>query len=64
MHRAIDDAKATLELICTMGKEKDDLVRYINLFGYNPKYGVLGQKISSIKYVDQLYNSTKKIYEQ
>lgn len=62
-HRAIDDAKATLELMNAMAEEKDDLDRYINLFGYNPRYGVSGPKISSIKYLPQPYDSIKKLYE-
>ena len=62
-HRAIDDAKATLNLLVAMGKEKDDLDRYINLFGYNPKYGVSGTRISSIKYAPQGYNRRGRLYE-
>lgn len=62
-HRAIDDTKATIELMCAMEKERNDLMQYINLFGYNPKYGVSGQRISSIKYVQQPYNTVKKLYE-
>lgn len=62
-HRAIDDAKATLELMYAMGNECDDFDRYINLFGYNPKYGVSGPKISSIKYVQQPYDMVGKVYE-
>jgi len=52
-HRAIDDTRATFELLCAMEAEKDDLHRYINLFGYSPKFGVSGQKISSVTYVPQ-----------
>ena len=62
-HRAIDDAKATLELMYAMGSELDDFDRYINLFGYNPKYGVAGPKISSVRYVPQPYDMERKIYE-
>jgi len=62
-HRAIDDARATLELMYAMGKEYDDFDRYINLFGYNPKFGVSGPKISSVCYQPQPYDSYKKIYE-
>lgn len=62
-HRAIDDTKATIELMCAMEKEQNDLLRYVNLFGYNPKYSISGQKISSIKYVQQPYNAVKKLYE-
>jgi DNA polymerase-3 subunit epsilon len=46
-----------------MWKEMDDLVHYVNLFGYNPKYGVSGSKISSVKYLPQGYERTKRLYE-
>lgn len=62
-HRAIDDTKALLEVMFEMAKEKDDLKQYINLFGYNPKYGVSGAKISSIKYLPQYYRHEKMLYE-
>ena len=62
-HRAVDDAKATVELLQAMQEEEDDLNRYINLFGYNPKYGVPKPRIGSIEYVPQPYNSLHKLYE-
>jgi len=62
-HRAGDDAKTTLDLLCKMGKETDDLDCYVNLFGYNPKYGVPRPKISSVKYLPQNYDVKKKLYE-
>ena len=62
-HRALDDARATFALLCAMDKESDDLEHYVNLFGYNPKYGVSGQKISSVKYLPQRYDSALKLYE-
>ena len=62
-HRAIDDVKATVEVLKAMELECDDLLQYVNLFGYNPKYGVQGKKIRSIQYVPQPYASPKKIYE-
>ena len=39
-HRAIDDARAAALLLEEMAKEKDDLERYVDLFGVHPKYGV------------------------
>ena len=45
-----------------MAKECDDLERYINLFGYSPRYGVSGPKISSVKYVPQSYRNKDKLY--
>jgi len=62
-HRAVDDAKATLEVLSAMGEEKDDLDYYINLFGYNPKYGISGSKISSVTYKPQGYDRKKPLYE-
>lgn len=61
-HRAIDDARATLELLEAMAAEEDDLLSYINLFGYNTKYGVSGPRISSITYRPQGYHCTEKLY--
>ncbi len=47
-HRAVDDVLATLAVMEEMEKERDDLHRYVNLFGYNPKYGIEGKAISSV----------------
>lgn len=62
-HRAIDDTLALVEVLKAMEEECDDLYKYINLFGYNPKYGVSGKKISSVSYKAQPYNCPKKLYE-
>lgn len=61
-HRAIDDTLALIEVLKAMAEECDDLHKYINLFGYNPKYGVSGQKISSVTYKPHPYNSVIKLY--
>ena len=45
-----------------MEKERDDLMNYVNLFGYNPKYGVEGKPIGSVTYKAQPYNPTKPLY--
>ena len=63
-HRAIDDTKATYELLCAMDAEEPDLHRYINLFGYSEKYGVSGQRISSVTYRPQGYENKTKLYMQ
>ena len=62
-HRAIDDTLALIEVLKAMSEEYDDLHKYINLFGYNPRYGVSGSKISSVTYKPQPYNSRIKLYE-
>lgn len=63
-HRAIDDTRATFELLCAMGEERDDLDRYINLFGYNPRFGAPRPKIGSVKYLPQGYEPRAPLYEQ
>ncbi len=63
-HRALDDTAATAELLAAMEAEKSDLERYINLFGYNPKYGVSGPRIGSVRYVPQPYRRTIPLYER
>ena len=63
-HRAIDDARATLELLAAMEQEEADLEHYVNLFGYNPKFGAPKPAIHSVKYLPQGYNRTGKLYEE
>ena len=62
-HRAVDDVIATVAVMEEMEKEKDDLPRYVNLFGYNPKYGVEGKPISSVTYKPQPYDPVAPLYE-
>ena len=61
-HRAVDDVLATAAVALEMELEKSDLEQYINLFGYNPKYGVDGKKISSVTYKPQPYHPVKPLY--
>ena len=62
-HRAVDDVIATVAVMEEMEKEKNDLIRYVNLFGYNPKYGIDGKPIGSVTYKPQPYNPTAALYE-
>lgn len=62
-HRALDDAKATWELLRAMQEECADSDRYINLFGYHPRYGVSGPRISSVTYRPQGQYLGRKLYE-
>ena len=61
-HRAVDDVIATVAVMEEMEKEKDDLIHYINMFGYNPKYGVDGKPIGSVTYKPQPYNPKQPLY--
>ena len=62
-HRAVDDASAALEVLLAMERERDDMERYINLVGYNPKYGVPKPPIGSVRYEPQPYQRQKLLYE-
>lgn len=62
-HRAVDDVIATVAVMEEMEKEKADLEKYINLFGYNPKYGIEGKAIGSVTYKPQPYNPRLPLYE-
>ena len=62
-HRAVDDVLATVAVMEEMEKEKPDLMRYVNLFGYHPKYGLDGKPIGSVTYKPQNYDPVKPLYE-
>lgn len=52
-HRAIDDVKALLEVTKAMGAERGDLRDYVNIFEYNPKYGISGRHLKKVSYLQQ-----------
>ena len=62
-HRAVDDVIATVAVMEEMEKEKDDFLRYVNLFGYNPKYGISGKPIGSVTYKPQAFDPPAPLYE-
>nr|WP_325212891.1 3'-5' exonuclease [uncultured Oscillibacter sp.] len=62
-HRAIDDARAAALLLEAMAEERDDLERYVDLFGTHPKYGLSGRKIASVTYRAQPYERVRPLYE-
>ena len=62
-HRAVDDVIATVAVMKAMEAERDDLHCYVNLFGYNPKYGVEGTPLGSVTYKPQPYHPVKPLYE-
>ena len=49
-HRALEDAQALMEVTRAMVAERDDLLSYVNLFGYREKYGVNGRRIEGVRY--------------
>ena len=62
-HRAVDDVIATVAVMEAMDAEKDDLQRYVNLFGYSPKYGLEGKPIGSVTYKAQPYSRRVSLYD-
>ena len=61
-HRAVDDVLATVEVMKEMELEKADLECYVNLFGYNPKYGISGKAIGSVTYKPQRFDPPVPLY--
>lgn len=62
-HRAINDVIALFEITKAMAEERNDLISYINIFGYNPKYGVAGKKLKKVRYQAQSYADGMKPLE-
>ena len=61
-HRAVDDVLATLAVMGEMEAERADMMRYVNLFGYHPTYGVDGKPIGSVTYKPQPYDAPQPLY--
>lgn len=55
-HRALDDAKATLYVLVKMIEQRDSAEKYINVIGYNPRYGPSEYKAPHVSYVPQYGN--------
>ena len=63
-HRASDDVLALCKILNAMAEEKDDLTAYINLLGYNPKYGIPNKKLKNIRYEPQPYGQRESLIER
>ncbi len=61
-HRAVDDVIATVAVMEAMETERDDFLNYVNLFGYNPKYGITGKPIGSVTYKPQKFDPPQPLY--
>jgi DNA polymerase III subunit epsilon len=60
-HRALDDVKATYEALVKMGNELDNLERYVNVLGFNPKYPPRQDSmLSYVRYIPQ-YGGRREI---
>ena len=56
-HRAIDDTKALYNVTHALVNQRNDLEEYINIFGYNPKWGVSGPRFRFIEYKRQYFTN-------
>ena len=61
-HRAVDDVIATVAVMKAMEEELADLPNYVNLFGFNPKYGPPRRPIGSVTYKPQPFDPVKPLY--
>ncbi len=61
-HRAVEDVLATVAVMEEMERERADLERYVNLFGYIPRFGIDGKPIGSVTYKPQPYESKQPLY--
>ena len=62
-HRADQDALATAYVMGAMMAEREDLLNYVNLFGYIPKFGPPRRPIRSVTYRPQPYHNPTPLYE-
>lgn len=62
-HRADQDALATAYVMAAMGAERNDLLNYVNLFGYIPKFGPPRRPIRSVTYRPQPYDRRAPLYQ-
>lgn len=56
-HRAIDDTRVLPLAVGKMYGERGDILEYLNIFGYNPKYGITGEQFDFITYIPQDYHN-------
>lgn len=61
-HQAQDDALAAAKLMEAMEAERQDLIDYVNLFGYNPRYGAPSPSIRSVTYRPQSFQPAAPLY--
>lgn len=63
-HHALEDVRATAEVLLAMDRERPDLHNYVNLFGYLKKYGLSGRPLGGIAYRPQELEPGTPAYEK
>ena len=62
--KVVNSHRATVTVMAAMEDEKDDLLNYVNLFGYHPKFGIDGKPIGSVTDKPQPYDSPIPLYQK
>lgn len=60
-HRAVDDIYATYEVFKQLMRQKYDIQKYINRFGYLRKYGINHEQLPHITYVPCGFNGLSEV---
>lgn len=63
-HHALEDVRATVEVLLAMDRERGDVGNYVNLFGYLRKYGLSGRPLGGITYRPQELEPGRPIYDR
>lgn len=63
-HQALADTRAAQYVMEAMAEERDDLINYVNLFGYLARFGRPKQTIRSVTYAPQVGGSAVPLYQQ
>ena len=62
-HRALDDVMSLVYILSSMIEEQDDIIRYVNLIGYNPNYPAPRMTgFVKIRLLPQSYTKNYKLY--
>ena len=63
-HQALADTRAAQYVMEAMAAEKDDLISYVNLFGYLARFGPPYKTIRSVRYAPQYSINSVPLYER
>lgn len=61
-HQALADTRAAQYVMEAMAAEKDDLINYVNLFGYLARFGLPYKTIRSVRYAPQYGINSVPLY--
>lgn len=61
-HQALEDTRAAQFVMEAMAEEKDDLLNYVNLFGYPARFGPPYKAIRSVRYAPQYGINSVPLY--